>query len=251
MGELSEKGGGSMSDKPWNDERRGEKKKREWLNLYCAGGISAREVCDKVGIIYTQVSIWKREDANFLKLFNKTRLENYHKWPPCLGVRIGEVVDEKTIARRKAKIMAKKAKNVKKRHRKDQIAWLKSYEKLSFNATEVCRSVGISRRKFDRWRQNDKSFDRAYLEATEAKKDFIESQLMKNIEAGDSQSIIFACKTKLKDRGYVERKEIEHGGEFGVMVSPGSNSNSDDWEKSAMAQQAKLAEKVGNGEGEG
>ena len=48
----------------------------------------------------------------------------------------------------------------------------------------------------------------AQAEASETTIDFVESQLLKNINEGDTTSIIFFLKTKAKHRGYVERQEI-------------------------------------------
>lgn len=39
--------------------------------------------------------------------------------------------------------------------------------------------------------------------------DFVESQLFKLIKEGNPTAVIFYAKTKLKNRGYIERREIE------------------------------------------
>jgi len=55
----------------------------------------------------------------------------------------------------------------------------------------------------------------------EYKKDFIESKLIKLINEGDTAATIFAAKTQLKDRGYIERQEITgaDGNELNFNVS--------------------------------
>jgi hypothetical protein len=42
--------------------------------------------------------------------------------------------------------------------------------------------------------------------------DVTEMKLMENINKGDTASIIFRLKTRAKDRGYIERQEIDHSG---------------------------------------
>ena len=46
----------------------------------------------------------------------------------------------------------------------------------------------------------------------ESMKDVAETQLFKNIEDGKEVSLIFYLKTQAKDRGYIEKQQIEHSG---------------------------------------
>ena len=45
-------------------------------------------------------------------------------------------------------------------------------------------------------------------DAKEALKDFAESRIFKEIEAGNTTMIIFFAKTQMKDRGYIERQDV-------------------------------------------
>jgi hypothetical protein len=49
----------------------------------------------------------------------------------------------------------------------------------------------------------------AVIEGRNSRLDFAESKLDQNINNGDTTAIIFLLKTLGKDRGYVERKDID------------------------------------------
>ena len=55
-------------------------------------------------------------------------------------------------------------------------------------------------------------------DAREKNKDFAEGKLMMAIDEGNIAGIIFYLKTQAKDRGYVEKQEIEHSGEVKTQV---------------------------------
>lgn len=81
---------------------------------------------------------------------------------------------------------------------------LEAYRKAMCNVTLACKSLGIARRTFYLWREADKSLAAELDDIKDEARDFIENALYKRIEAGDTTAIIFACKTMLRDRGYVE-----------------------------------------------
>ena len=221
-----------------------DKQKQEWLELYCAGGITIANTCEELGISLRKVARWQKEDINFLEMCEKARLRNRRTWVACTGQKFGEKMPEEEKKQRKNDIIARRVQKNKEKTRTLQATWLDAYAKLSFNISEVCRACGISRSRFRDWEIRDKEFAQAYKDAKEAKKDFIENKLMENIANGDTQSIIFACKTQLKDRGYVEKQQVEHSGNSGVMLSPGTAPDPEEWEKIARAQQIALSEKI-------
>jgi hypothetical protein len=106
------------------------------------------------------------------------------------------------------KINAKKSK---------QKTWIAAYKSNLFNVARACRQIGIDRSTFYRWME-DPGFSQAVEEAKEEKIDFIESQLLKKIQEGDTSSIIFALKTLGKSRGFIERTEIS--GPEGTALHP-------------------------------
>lgn len=89
-------------------------------------------------------------------------------------------------------------------------AALEAYEKAFGNITQTCRAVGISRDTFYRWKNSDKAFAEKLeaIEPGETFLDFCESKLIEAINRGEVAPLLFALKTKGKDRGYVERHEV-------------------------------------------
>tara|TARA_R110002049_G_C9109413_1_gene557608 strand:+ start:394 stop:606 length:213 start_codon:yes stop_codon:yes gene_type:complete len=61
--------------------------------------------------------------------------------------------------------------------------------------------------------QDDEAFKEAVESIKNDKKDVVESALFKLIEKGNSQAIIFAAKTLLRDKGYGESLDITSGDE--------------------------------------
>ena len=72
----------------------------------------------------------------------------------------------------------------------------------------ACQAYGIGRTTLKRWREEYPEFAEAISDAMEDVGDIIESALFKRIERGDTTAIIFAAKTRLRDRGYQERREL-------------------------------------------
>lgn len=96
--------------------------------------------------------------------------------------------------------------------------FLKAYKAKALNISVACQSAGISRGTYYLWRKQDK-FDKECQELEESFKDWVESQITKKMQEGDNTMLIFYSKCKLKDRGYVERQEIDHSGEMNTNFS--------------------------------
>lgn len=78
----------------------------------------------------------------------------------------------------------------------------------SFNIGDACAAAGISRDAFHKYRKEDPVFALIISELQEAQVDFVESKLTDRIMAEDTTAIIFYLKTKGKDRGYAQPKEV-------------------------------------------
>jgi hypothetical protein len=91
-------------------------------------------------------------------------------------------------------------------HKKQQM--ILALEKSLGIVTTACLSVGISRESHYNWYNEDIEYKTAVDSIKDIKLDFVESQLHKNIQNGDTTAIIFALKTLGKNRGFIEKQEI-------------------------------------------
>lgn len=82
--------------------------------------------------------------------------------------------------------------------------------------TNACDKAGIGRSAYYDWRKSDPVFAKMCDDVQEHVGDFVESKLYKLINEGNASAIIFFSKTKLKNRGYVER--IETTGKDGAAI---------------------------------
>lgn len=90
---------------------------------------------------------------------------------------------------------------------------------LKANAGRVqisCEKARICRRTHYRWME-DSAFKKIVEEINEGLKDFVEGKIINHISSTNDKVSADMCKfyakTKMKDRGYVERQEIEHSGD--------------------------------------
>ena len=84
------------------------------------------------------------------------------------------------------------------------------------NVTEACKAIATSRAAVYIWRRDDPAFAAAWDEVNEGLKDFAESKLMINISRGKEASIFFFLKCRAKDRGYIERMDVNHSGRLSL-----------------------------------
>lgn len=102
--------------------------------------------------------------------------------------------------------------------------FLEEYKKKACNISATCTACDISRDWYYSNRKKDEKFNKALKNFEEELVDYAETQLYKNIKDGKETSLIFYLKCKAKDRGYVEKQEMDHSvnlkgnlsGNFGV-----------------------------------
>ena len=73
----------------------------------------------------------------------------------------------------------------------------------------ACKKADISRTTHYRWMEQEE-YAAKVREIQDVAVDFAESHLHKLIQNGNPAATIFYLKTKGKNRGYVERQEIDH-----------------------------------------
>jgi len=97
--------------------------------------------------------------------------------------------------------------------------------------TTAAKKVGIERVTHYRWMDQDEEYKQAVEDLQNVALDFAESQLHKQIKDGATAATIFYLKTKGKERGYVEKQEVDHttkGKEFTqppITWIPGDGAN--------------------------
>lgn len=106
-------------------------------------------------------------------------------------------------------------------------AMLSALEKSLGVVTSACKSVGISRETHYKWMREDDSYKESVDDLVNVALDFAESQLHKQISKGNPTSTIFYLKTKGKNRGYIERQEIQHDGGEGLRIEIVDGNTSD------------------------
>ena len=88
-------------------------------------------------------------------------------------------------------------------------AVIEALEKSLGVVTTACKKAGIGRTIYYEWLKTDENFKKEVQDISNVALDFAESQLHKQIGDGNSSATIFYLKTKGKQRGYIERAELD------------------------------------------
>lgn len=97
-------------------------------------------------------------------------------------------------------------------------AILQALEQTLGVVTSACQKVGVGRKTFYEWLHDDEEFKTEVQDLEGVTLDFAESKLYQQIKEGNTTATIFYLKTKGKNRGYIERQEIQHSGEIREIV---------------------------------
>lgn len=96
---------------------------------------------------------------------------------------------------------------------KRQKDFIEVFPKKDCNISQTCKAINISRETYNRWYNSNEKFRKAIDEIREAYKDDVESKIYKVALIDENPTmLIWLSKTQLKDRGYIEKQELEHGG---------------------------------------
>ena len=86
--------------------------------------------------------------------------------------------------------------------------------------TAACENVGVARTTHYEWIKIDPLYKEAVENLPDLVLDFAENALFKQIKSGSIPSTIFYLKTKGKNRGYIEKTEVEHSSnDFHIQVN--------------------------------
>jgi hypothetical protein len=100
---------------------------------------------------------------------------------------------------------------------------------------EACKALGIKRKRFREWFDNDPEFAADCQDSMESLIDLAQSKLVENIKDNVSRDIQFFLKSQARHRGYGDRVEHEHTGIVGhahlVGHYPPEPKSIAEWEK--------------------
>jgi len=91
----------------------------------------------------------------------------------------------------------------------------------------ACKKVGIARQTHYEWLRLDEDYKTEVKDLKNYAIDFAETQLFQCIKDKREASIIFYLKTQGKERGYIERQEIDSGenNSFRIEIIDENNPN--------------------------
>lgn len=118
-----------------------------------------------------------------------------------------------------SKLMPKKRKRIGGRKPKlDTVKVAATIAELSGNLAGVARRFNVDRSAVAQMVQKHQSLQKVVKDCREGIKDIAESALQRAIMAGEAWAICFFLKTQAKDRGYIERQEIDTGERKSIVI---------------------------------
>jgi hypothetical protein len=82
--------------------------------------------------------------------------------------------------------------------------FLEALEGVLGIASTACHQVNVPYKRYKKWLQTDPEFKRAAEAITDVTIDYVETQLFRQIQDGNTQATMFYLRTKAKHRGYAE-----------------------------------------------
>lgn len=102
---------------------------------------------------------------------------------------------KKISKKTKKKTLDKVTSNVSCRGKKErQDLFIQYYVEANYNATAACKEIGLNRKQFNRWKNEDQDFVERLEEAQQARRDEIMGALMNQVRKQHIAAIIFSAK---------------------------------------------------------
>lgn len=111
---------------------------------------------------------------------------------------------------------------------KKQRAFLEILKNTLGVVTQACEKFGISTVTFYNWKNNNEQFREKVEEINERAIDFVESQMFKQIEDGNSYLTWKFLSTRGRSRGYSEKTELDVGWSGPVQIIETTYSPADE-----------------------
>ncbi len=96
--------------------------------------------------------------------------------------------------------------------------FIKAYKESAGNIAHACRAANIDRQTYYNYIEKFDSFKKECHNIKEENIDFAESILMGEIKNKNITAVIFFLKTIGRNRGYIERQELEVDGDMNLVV---------------------------------
>ena len=92
----------------------------------------------------------------------------------------------------------------------NQVEFLEAYEASALNIKRSCKAINVSRQTYYDWIGKSDIFKKAVEDIKEGFKDDVETAMAQELANGNTTMMIFFAKTKMKDRGYIEKIEVDN-----------------------------------------
>jgi hypothetical protein len=102
--------------------------------------------------------------------------------------------------------------------KKAQTDFLKIFEMNAGLIYLSCKKAKIDPKTYYNWLKSSEEFATAITDVKEGFKDYAEGKLYEEIRNGNLTAIIFYLKCKAKDRGYIDRQEIDFSGKQEITI---------------------------------
>lgn len=190
-----------------------------YLDIYelVRQGMRLSEVAEALGIPLTRLKRWIAEKPALEAAVERARGTEeegksetfmdyvYRMLPPDIQEvwdQLKEVEEEGNSVRR-AELLVKQPTRVL------QYLFVHAMICSNFNASEACRRIGITKRKYEKWIVTDPGFAALIDEVLWHKKNLFDAALVGLVKQGETSAVIFANRTLNRDRGYDHRTRID------------------------------------------